>query len=380
MTGDKGLRKGWKRLLVILCTLLLTGSVLLVFGVMGWAQESQEEAPAEEGQDTGQETEAVAGEQPPAEEQPQGEITIDYWEPQVGTRTVYYVNDFINDVYGRKYGTSTLGYADDWAVYASTFEPARAVRPDTLDYSSSYYKSVTAISDMNPVYFDLEGPWYFNMTTPWKVVEEVIGIHEAPDAGLFPYATYALRRLIIYSGSNRALYTYYLSNNADEQTWNCWGYTKEYFPEGSSKPVKETTHYYSPNDPELNVSHVWLSFPLMLGVTGSVDASFEMTEGVSSSGTFEVIAEGKITTPGGTYDCLLIQNNMTNTLDGRNYIEYEWFAQGVGIIVRARSLPDILGPIYGETTGYCGPSGSRFYMTEGMLVLEEFASPGAGQQ
>jgi hypothetical protein len=391
MTGDTGLRKGWKRLLVILCTLLLAGSVLLVFGVMGWAQDSDNEAPQDgtgteaETQEEGTETpaEAVSEEQPPAEEEPKGELTVEYWEPQLGDRAVYYVNDFINDTHGQTYGTSALGYWDDFWVYDSTFNPLRSIRPDELDYSSSYYKNVAAISDMNPVYFDLEGPWYFNMTTPWKVVEEVIGIHEAPDAHLFPYATYAVRDLIICSGGHRMLYTYYNSNNPDEQTWNRWGFTKEYIPESSDAPVKDIIYYYSPHDPELKISHVYRSFPLMLGVTGSIDA-VDATSGkadvTSGSGTFEVIAEGQVTAPGGTYDALLIQYNITSPYDGSNYIEYRWFAQNVGTVVYARSLPDILGPTFGESTGYRGKSGGYFYMTEGMLVMEEYTSTGGGEQ
>ena len=401
MTGDTGLKNGWKRLLVILCTLLLAGSVLLVFGVMGWAQDSENEAPqedtgteaetqeegtetpAEEGQETGEEAEAVTTEQPPAEEEPAGEITIEYWEPQLGTRTVYYTNDFLNDIYGQKYQPRSSGYRDDYEMWVSTWDPVISIRWDFLNYGTSYYDSVQAVSDMNPVYFDLEGPWYFNMTTPWKVVEEVIGIHEAPDAHLFPYATYAKTKLIINSGGHREYIVEYMSNDANEQTWKTWGYTARFFPEGRDEPVKNVYYFRSPHDKSLSVAQT-RRFPLMVGSTGSVEAIFETSDQGGDdnlfTGTYEVVAEGEITVPGGTYAALLIQYNMTNPVDGSTFISYEWFAKDIGVVVKTRSLPNIIGPTYGETTGYAKAGSGYFYTVEGILVLEEQTGAAGGEQ
>ncbi|MDY6794537.1 MAG: hypothetical protein SWK76_04540 [Actinomycetota bacterium] len=382
MAADGGPRKGWLRLVAVVCTLLLAASVFLVLGVTVWAQESEQE-PGTETQESGEEAqqpeEEAAEEQVEevvVEEETAGEITIEYWEPQIGTRTVYYTNDFMNDVYGQEYGTSTLGYADDSYLWWTT----RLNWNKPLNFSSSYYKSVDAISDMNMVYFDLEGPWYFNMTTPWKIVEEVIGIHEAPDAGHFPEATYAVWRLAIGSGGHRYQMIEYCSNDAEEMTWNTWGYSIEYFPNRSERSTKDIVHFRSPYDKELGTAYVE-RFPKMLGETGSVDALYMSAgpdSGTSDSGTYEVIAEGKITLPGGTYDALLIKYDMSVPCNKTTFtrISYVWFVQDIGTVVRTRSLPNIIDPMYEEASGYCSTNNSKYYFdSDGMIVLEEFTAP-----
>jgi hypothetical protein len=373
MTGDTGLRKGWKRLLVILCTLLLAGSVLLVFGVMGWAQDADNEAPqedtgteaetqeegtetpAEEGQETGEEAEAISEEQPPAEEEPLGELTIDYWEPQLGTRTVYHTEDGM-DIHGDLYGTSYLGYWDDLDVWISTWFPLISIRQDFLDYSDYYYKSVEAISNMNPCYFQLEGPWYFNMTTPWKYVEEVIGIHEAPDAHLYPEATYAVNFLYIWSGGRRITGTAYRSNSQVDQKWYEYGFTRVYFEQGNTEPTKEVIYYRSPHDKKTSSKRVIASFPLTLGSTGVIDAVY--IEGgiyneTSSSVTYEVVSEGEITVPGGTFDAVMLKYNISEAPNGTQHawIGYGWMVQDVGNVADVTSLPDIVDdPLYETAT------------------------------
>lgn len=139
--------------------------------------------------------------------------------------TAYYTNDF-NDVHGDLFGTQTLGYLDDWFLWATT---SLNWKPP-LNFSSSYYKSVDARSNLIPVDLYLEGPWYFSMTTPFKYIEEVMGIHEAPDALEFPDATYAVRVLIIGSGGCRISGISYRSNDAQEQRWYEYGVTFEVFP------------------------------------------------------------------------------------------------------------------------------------------------------
>ena len=215
--------KGWRRLVAISCTLLLAGSLFLFLGMTVWAQDEPvdtEETTTEQPAQT-EETEETATQPAPTSE---GDgMTIEYWEPQVGTRTVYYINDFMNDIYGQKFKLGHgVGYVDDILLYLSSNL--------YINYSSSYYEAFDAVSDMNPVYFDLEGPWYFSMTTPYKVVKEVKGIHEAPDAAQFPEATYAVWTLAICSGGHRTYAWEYKSNDATTQEWKTWGYTIEYVP------------------------------------------------------------------------------------------------------------------------------------------------------
>ena len=370
--------KGWRRLVVISCTLLLVGGMFMVLGMTVWAQEPPAEQPTE------QPVEQPAGTEQPAQttqtdQATQGPgLTIDYWEPQVGTRTVYYINDYLDDIHGNKFGTSALGYGDIDYLWDYRADIVIFRVPDSVDYRSSYYYNVEALSDMNPVYFDLEGPWYFNMTTPYKVVKEIKGIHEVPDAASFPEATYAQTVLNICSGGHRTYFVEYKSNDADAKQWKTWGYTVEYIPEDGITPIKETVHFYSPIDPNMKAP-VIESFPKTVGDTGSIDAVAEvgLTESLSlASGTYKVIAEGKITVPGGTFDALLIEKNMMSSISGKpvSNIAYEWFAKDLGVVVQTRSLPDILGPEYGETTGYQKSAGMYFYQTKGLLVLEEQTS------
>lgn len=381
--------KGVRRLLVILCTLLLAGSVLLVLGVTVWAQEAPEEQPAEEqpaeeqpAETTGEE----AAQQQPAQEETQDGLVIDYWEPQVGTRTVYHINDFMNDLHGNTYGTSALGYWDDYELWISTVFNLVPYPPSYWmpNFASSHYRTVSAISDMNPIYFDLEGPWYLNMTTPWKCVQEVVGIHEAPDAGQFPYATYAIKELFICSGGHRALLYHYMSNDPDMKTWDSWGHTYEYIPERATTPVKEVVPYSSPHDPGLRACYTVMSFPISVGKTGSVDAvsrSGSVVDERTSSSTFEVLAEGQISVPGGTYEALLVKYSSLESFEGVSLtrIIYRWMAKDVGVVAEGYSLPDILGPTFGETANSIEGS-SYFVNAPSMQVLESFAVPAGGQQ
>jgi hypothetical protein len=235
IVDEARMSKGWRRLVAIACTLILAGSVFLVLGVTVWAQD--EPAPTEQPAETTQ--------QPAQTTQGDG-MTIDYWEPEVGTRTVYYMNDWLNDIHGNIYGTSQLGYWDvdwlwayrPWVVYFRV--------PDPANYTSSFYYNVEARSDMNPVYFDLAGPWYFDMTTPFKYIETVIGIQDAPDADQFNQATYAVEYLYIGSGGNRAWGVSYRSNDATQQKWLEWGLTMEWFKPGEEYATKEIVHYRSP--------------------------------------------------------------------------------------------------------------------------------------
>lgn len=345
---------GWRRLVVVLCTLLLTGSVFLVLGVTVWAQEQPQptEQPAETAEQPAQTGETT---------REQG-LTIDYWEPRIGTRTVYYINDMLNDLHGDYYGTSWLGYKDAAFLYSTSVSP--------INYASSHYYNVDAVSDMNPVYFGLEGPWYFSMTTPFKCVEEIIGIHEAPDAHLFPYATYAVRYLYIGSGGHRFTAVSYRSNDATQQKWLEWGATMEFFAQGETYSRKEVVHYRSPSDKKMSTPGVIISFPLSVGTAGSYDAVYMEggnINGASDSAAYEVVAEGKITTPAGTFDALMLRYDLTSPPDGERVssMEYVWFAKDVGVVADALSLYNELDPLF-ETA-------------MDIVVLEEQVLPGAPQ-
>ncbi|MBN2026350.1 MAG: hypothetical protein JW854_06300 [Actinobacteria bacterium] len=353
--------KGWRRLVAIFCTLLLAGSLFLFLGMTVWAQDQ----PTETEETT---TEETTTEQPAQTEQTgtttgQG-LTIDYWEPQVGTRTVYYMNDFMNDIHGNIFGTSMLGYWDAVLLYMTSVSP--------INYASSHYYTVEALSDMNPVYFDLEGPWYFNMTTPFKYIEEVIGIHEAPDAAKFPEATYAVRYLIIGSGGHRIEGYVYRSNDAAGQRWLEWGFTMRWFKLGQEVyPLKEIIYYRSPSNTGISEPDVLITFPLSVGTTGSRDAYYAEGGGldeVSSSASYEVVAEGKIALPAGTFDALLLRYDITSPPNGERatQIEYIWFVKNLGPVVDIGSLPNELGPLFETATN--------------ILVLEEQTGPGASLQ
>lgn len=360
------MRSGWRRATMILCALATAGCLFLVLGVTVWAQEQQPaEQPAGAGGATAQ----------PAQQKKDG-LTIEYWEPEVGTRSVYYINDWINDEHGDYYDTRTLGYVDDAALYA-----AENPKPP-VNWSSSYYKSVEATSNMYPVYFELEGPWYFNMTTPYKIIEEVIGIHEAADAHQFPQATYAVRETFIGSGGHRFIITSYLSNDATAQEWHEWGCTMEYFPEGSTSSRKETLRYLSPFDKKTPVSYT-ITFPLKVGDTGSLPQIYLSSGREVAGKTFEVVSEGKITTPAGTFDALLIRfdYNLPESRVNASRIEYRWFVQGMGSVVGIKSLPNVLGPTYDEATGYYSVRQDKvWYNSTGIWVMESFKEAGKAQQ
>ncbi len=352
--------RGWRRLVVISCTLLLVGSIFMVLGMTVWAQEQQPptEQPTEEPVTTEQPTtteQPVTTEQPAQPETTQAEgLTIDYWEPQLGTRTVYYRDD-LNDIHGNLYGTSTLGYVDVLALWLSRPWIVIFRVPDSINYTSSYYYNVEAISNMNPVYFGFQGPWYFNMTTPFKHIEEVKGIHEAPDAAEFPQATYAVDYLTIGSGGRRVWGTSYRSNDPTQQQWLEWGYTMEYFYPGNTNSSKYIYRYLSPNGQKMPVPRVILTFPLSVGGTSPIDAVYvegHFANAISGSGSYEVIAEGEITLPGGTFDALLLKGDLTSSPNGERYtmMEYAWVVQDVGIVVDAEGLPNELGPVIGEAT------------------------------
>ncbi len=338
--------KGWRRLVAISCTLLLAGSLFLFLGMTVWAQDEPQPADTEQPVETEQPAETEETATQPAQTSEQDGLTIDYWEPQVGTRTVYYINDYMNDIHGNIFGTSMLGYWDAVLLYSTSISP--------INYSSDFYYSVEALSEMVSVYFDLEGPWYFNMTTPFKYIEEVIGIHEAPDADKFPEATYAVDYLVIGSGGWRIWGTEYRSNDATEKTWKVWGTTMEYFPPGETYSVKELYYTRSPIDRKTPVAQTIAAFPMSVGMTGHVDAIFVEGSGLnetSGSATYEVIAGGELSLPAGTYDALLFKYDWTSPPDGEQFtqIEYVWFVPEIGFAVDAKSLPNILGPTFGET-------------------------------
>ena len=359
--------KGWRRLVVISCTLLLVGSAFLVLGMTVWAQEQPQ--PTEQPTGTEQQPAQTTQTAQPTQPQQQG-LTVNYWEPQVGTRTVYYTED-INDIHGDLFGTSTLGYTDIGLLWLSRPNIVVFRVPYTANYTSSYYYTVEAISNMNPVYFDLAGPWYFNMTTPFKYIEEVIGIHEAVDAASFPQATYAVRYLVIGSGGERVWGTSYRSNDPTQQKWLEWGLTVEYFPSGEETSSKEIVHYRSSIDKKMPTPATITTFPLSVGTTGSVDAVYVEgggTNALSGAGSYEVIAEGKITLPAGTFDALLLKGGLTTSPDGEHFtqLEYAWFVQNIGLVASADSLPNELGPTFEEATD--------------IHVLDELTGPGAVQQ
>lgn len=188
----------------------LIAALALVLSVTVWAGEQQ-----------------PAGENQVKQQAGQG-LTVDYWEPQVGKKTVYRSEDSINGIHGNIYGTSQLGYWDAAYLYTSSVSPT--------NFASSHYYGVQAISHLNPVHFDLKGPWYFNMTTPYGVTREVVDISQAPEAAEFPEATYAIRYQWVFSGGHRVWGYIYCSNDAAEKTWKEWGFSREYYDVGKENP------------------------------------------------------------------------------------------------------------------------------------------------
>lgn len=369
-------REGWRRVALVLCVLLAAGCLFLVLGVTVWAQDQQPAEQTTEGQQPAEQS-TGSGEttSQPAQQKKDG-LVIQYWEPEVGTKTVYHINDWINDEHGDYYDTWTLGYWDDVQLYA-----AENPKPP-VNWSSSYYKSVEATSNMYPLYFGLEGPWYFNMTTPYKIIEEVVGIHEAMDAFEFPQATYAVRRTYVGSGGHRFVITTYMSNDSTASEWHEWGYTEEYFPEGSTSSTKKTVRYLSPFDKSTPVSAT-TTFPIQVGDTGS-KSQIHLSSGSEVYGaTFKVVSEGKITTPGGAYDALLIRYDygLPESRVNATRIEYNWFVQGLGLVAGIKSLPNVLGPAYDEATGYYSVRQDKvWYNSTGIWVLKSFQGPGATKQ
>jgi hypothetical protein len=359
--------KGWLRLVAVLCTLLLAGSVFLVLGMTVWAQEQPQPTGTEQPAETTQQP-AQTGQTT----QQQG-LVIDYWEPQVGTRTVYYVNDYLNDEHGDYHDTRYLGYKDAGFLYSTSI--AR------INYASSFYRSVEATSNMNSCYFDLNGPWNLNMTTPFRIERDVLGINEAPDATHFLQATYAVRERITGSGGHSKTYTFYMSNDATAKEWREWGYAVEYIPTGMTTSTKEIVTYSSPYDKTMQV-YAALSFPLSVGSTATLNSAVTSNGGVMPAGSMEVIAEGQIAMPGGTYDALLIKLDYTlpDSRDNATRIEYHWFVKDIGVVAGVKSLPNILGPTYEEATGYYSARRDKiWYNSQGMWVLESFTTPGATQ-
>lgn len=367
--------RGWRRAALTMCALLVAGCLFLVLGMTVWAQEqqpaeqtTQEQQPAEKG-------EVVVQPGPQQQQRKEEGLVVQFWEPAVGTRLVYHINDWINDEHGDHYDTSTLGYWDDVELYA-----AESPKPP-VNWSSAFYKSVEATSNMYPVYFDLEGPWYFNMTTPYKLIEEVIGIHEAADAGAFPQATYALRQTYIGSGGHRFVITAYESNDSIASEWHEWGYTVEHFPQGSTSSRKETVRYLSPLDKRTPVS-VTISFPLKVGDTGTIPPIYLSSGSEYPGTTFEVVSAGKMTTPAGTYDALLLRFDYTlpESRVNATRIEYQWLVQGVGTVVGIKSLPNVPGPAYDEATGYYSMRRDKvWFNSTGIWVLGSFEEGGKKQ-
>lgn len=264
----------------------------------------------------------------------------------MGTRTVYLTED-INDIHGQLRGPLSLGYIDIDSLYLDPLWP----EPYQL-YQSQYY-TTTGISNLNPVYFDLVGPWYFWMTTPWKCIEEVIGIHEAPDAAEFPQATYAVRYLIIGSGGVRVWGLSYRSNDPTAKKWFEWGGTVELFLRGEETATKEMVHFYRTSGTKESVPFPMMSFPLSVGTTGTIDEFYvDVGNYREKSGltTYNVVAQGKITVPSGTYDALMVKYDWTPNCRNETRIEYTWIVQGIGMVTHITSLPNEIGPTFKEAT------------------------------
>lgn len=344
MAEGKGIIGRSRRILVLFCTLLLAGSLFTVLGVTVWAQDTPAEEPA------GTPAEQPEQKAQPASGQRAGGLTVDYWEPQVGQRTVYYEQDD-NDIHGQLWGTGTLGYWDDYLLYG--WSVGHYLYPIRVNWSSSHYKTVDAVSNMNMVYFDLVGPWYFNMTTPYKYLETVIGIDKAPDAALFPQATFAVEYLFIDSGGHRIWGTIYRSNDSAAKKWYEWGGTVEYH--GADAIQKETIRYCSPGDRATPVPLTLAAFPMSVGTTGTIEAVYMKggrVEGTTVSGSYEVIADGKVTVPAGTHEALMLRYNFNSPPNGGSYtrLGYAWMVQGMGYVAEAGSLPNELGPLFKEAT------------------------------
>ncbi len=317
--------KRGKRAVTLAASVALLTVLALTLSVTVWAEERQ-----------------PVGEKQVTQQTAKG-LTIDYWEPQVGSKQVVCINDWQNDIHGDLFGTSQLGYWDAAALYASSVSP--------VNYAASHYYGVAALSALNPVYFGLQGPWYFNMTTPYQYVEEVVDISEAPEAAEFPEATYAVRYLYVFSGGHRLWGHHYCSNDAAEKAWKDWGYTLEGYSVADERPVKFVYRYLSPSDKKTPVARTVMSFPVSVGSTGVLDAVYVSSGKYSYMDhgfSWEAVAEGKAVTPAGVFDTLLIRRLESG--GSEEGVEYVWLAQDLGHVASASSLPGEPHQEFGEAT------------------------------
>lgn len=342
--AEKG--KRGKRATVLAGMVALLAALLLALNATVWAEEQPVGVPPAEEKQVSQQ--AAKG------------LTIDYWELQVGEKAVHYTDDWWNDIHGDINGTRALGYWDAARLYASSVSP--------INFASSHYYSVKAISHLNPVYFDLKGPWYFNMTTPIEYTEEVVDINQAPEAAEFPEATYAIRYLRVFSGGHRVWGYYYCSNDAAGKAWKTWGYSKEYYNVASEKPEKLVYRYVSPHDHRTPVARTPMSFPISVGSTGSVDAVAVTVKGKYAftipGKTWEAVAEGKVVTPAGTHDAVLVRFDASDGA-GHHYIDYGWLVQGIGFVAVVDSVVGDTDPVF-ETA-------------ENLVVMKSF-TPAGGEK
>ena len=65
--------------------------------------------------------------------------------------------------------------------------------------------------------------------------------------------------------------------------------------------------------------------------------------------TWEAVAEGKVVTPAGTFDALLIRFEGVDE-DGKHFISYNWLAQEIGYVAEATSLPAEVDHVFGTAT------------------------------
>lgn len=316
---DMGKEKRGKKAAALTAAVAFLAALLLALSATVWAEEKPTSQQPTEGKQVSQQT--AKG------------LTFDYWEPKAGEKAVHYINDWGNDIHGSVFGTETLGYWDDDYLYSTSVSP--------VNYASSYYKSVKALSHLNPVYFDLKGPWYFSMTTPYEYTEEIVDISQAPEAADFPQATYAARYISVFSGGHRVWGHYYCSNDPTEKAWKIWGYSLETYNLDTEKPEKLIFHYVSRHDHRTPVARTVISFPISVGSTGSMDAVDVLLKGkyayTITGKTWEAVAEGKVVTPAGTHDAILIRFNEDDGM-GHHSISYGWLVNGMGFVAEAESV------------------------------------------